>query len=208
MSQPKINQINFFFDPICPWTFVASQWIRNVANTKGIPLVFRPFSLQIKNSDKTPTEPFISYFRASQPTLRMAANLRKTDPEHNLPISELYWEFAKEFHLNNNKFEINPVEIALKIGLDEATIKAKDDESLDSFLKKEMDYALSFTGNDVGVPIIVLENETSQRGFFGPILGRVPNEQEGIDLWNSLIHVAEMDFFYEAKRIRGSVVVS
>ena len=41
-------QVNFWFDPTCPWAYVTSRWYTKVANELNIPTEWEIFSLSIK----------------------------------------------------------------------------------------------------------------------------------------------------------------
>ncbi len=58
--------------------------------------------------------------------------------------------------------------------------------------------ALARAGEDVGVPIIVLDG----RGFYGPILSEVPTPDAGDELFDHLDRITRLPSFFELKRGR------
>ncbi|MCA1599384.1 MAG: DsbA family protein, partial [Chloroflexi bacterium] len=44
MEQPR--SVEFFFDPICPWAYQTSLWIREVRARTGLRVDWRFFSLE------------------------------------------------------------------------------------------------------------------------------------------------------------------
>jgi 2-hydroxychromene-2-carboxylate isomerase len=43
--------INFYFDPLCPFAWMTSKWVRNVAAQRGYTVDWRFISLRIINAD-------------------------------------------------------------------------------------------------------------------------------------------------------------
>ena len=41
--------VNFYIDPICPWCWITSRWMVDVAQDRELNVIFKPFSLAIKN---------------------------------------------------------------------------------------------------------------------------------------------------------------
>ncbi len=42
-------KLDFFFDPGCPWTWITSRWVTEVAPHRDLQVTWRPFSLAMKN---------------------------------------------------------------------------------------------------------------------------------------------------------------
>ncbi|MDA8196026.1 MAG: hypothetical protein M0019_02255 [Actinomycetota bacterium] len=200
------GNVNFFFDPTCPWTFVASQWIKQVSNEAMIPITYRPFSLAIKNKDADIPEPYRTNQLNGLPLLRMVIKLQQLGQGQSPLIGELYRQFAKSYHLDGDK-ATSAVEVGKSLGLSSEVTASHEDTELDSYIESEMSYALSFTGNDVGVPIIVVEDEFGTFGFFGPILHRRPDVEHSVKLFNALVDLAQIECFSELKRKRTNVDV-
>ena len=58
---------------------------------------------------------------------------------------------------------------------------------------------LSRTGRDVGTPIITFEPPDGL-SFFGPVISRVPSDEQAVPLWNAVIELARFPGFAELKR--------
>jgi hypothetical protein len=66
-------------------------------------------------------------------------------------------------------------------------------------LRAETDEALGLTGKDVGTPIIHFE-PPGGIAFFGPVISRLPSEQEAGQLWDHVVGLASFGGFAELKR--------
>ncbi|WP_308210326.1 mycothiol-dependent nitroreductase Rv2466c family protein [Amycolatopsis iheyensis] len=76
---------------------------------------------------------------------------------------------------------------------------ALDDTSRDARIQTESDEALSLTGKDVGTPIVHFEPPAGV-AFFGPVISRLPDEEEAGQLWDHVVGLARFPGFAESKR--------
>jgi len=104
------------------------------------------------------------------------------------------------------------VEVLESAGLPTRFAEALDDNSWDPLLDEETELALSRTGRDVGTPIITFNSHAGSgnshagsgrlRGisFFGPVISRVPTDEEALPLWDAVTTLASFPGFAEMKR--------
>ncbi len=85
------------------------------------------------------------------------------------------------------------------LGLPRSLADALDDESWDDVIQAETDAALARTGKDVGTPIIAFRPPAGP-AFFGPVISRVPSEEDAGRLWDAVVALAEFPGFSELKR--------
>ena len=74
-----------------------------------------------------------------------------------------------------------------------------DDTSRDAEIQAESDEALSLTGRDVGTPIVHFEPPEGV-AFFGPVISRLPGEEQAAELWDHVVGLARFPGFAELKR--------
>ena len=119
--------VRFWVDPICPWCWTTSQWIRRIADEKDLQITWEPISLLVKN-DAQPDSPWYDIAKWSYGLLRVLEKVRAEEGE--AAVGALYLEYGRRIHHDGeNQWD---VAIALKAaGLDEAYAAAFDDESLD-----------------------------------------------------------------------------
>ena len=189
-------QIDFYFDPLCPWCWITSRWITEVSEQRDLDLTWQPFSLAIKNDtdgSKTygPTEEW------GLRGLRVIEAVRRRLGD--AAVGRVYSEMGARKHNDGVGFPDHG-DVLSVLGIDVALAEAADDESWDSVIEASMDSALELAGDDVGVPTIVYEGRTA---FFGPVISPAPTGGAALRLWDSLATLATTtDGFFELKRTR------
>ena len=78
-----------------------------------------------------------------------------------------------------------------------------DDESIDEQIESSTMKAVEVCGNDVGVPIILLNDGTHKNAIFGPIISEVPSLEESLKLWEHFKYVCFYGNIAELKRKRS-----
>jgi hypothetical protein len=86
-----------------------------------------------------------------------------------------------------------------EVGLPRDLVRRLDDESLDTDIRSETEEALALTGRDVGTPIIHYEPPNGV-AFFGPVISRLPSEEDAVRLWDHVVGLAGFPGFAELKR--------
>ena len=192
--------VDFWVDPACPFCWATARWaVDEVAPHRDIDITWRPISLFFKNQP----EPGSAYHEVSAFThglLRVMESVRTTDG--NDGVSKLYWEFGSRIHHDGER-SFDPAKALTEVGLDESHAAAFDDESWDVVIRESMDEALALVGDDVGTPIIALENSDGVRaGYFGPVISSIPTTDKSVKMWDALVAMMDVDSFFELKRTR------
>ncbi len=202
-------ELDFFFDPVCPWAWITSRWVNNVCDQRSYEVNWRFISLWMVNDDNT-NDWYTPEYRAGHflghKALRIADAIRLTDNDP-LAVGCWYTTVGTALHVDRRRKEARDDSRAfLAAMLDEASldasyIDAADDESHDEYIRADTELALSRTGHDVGTPILTFhpdaENEAS---FFGPVISKAPKGAEATELWDAVEKLATMSGMAELKR--------
>ena len=86
-----------------------------------------------------------------------------------------------------------------QIGLPVRFADALDDDSWDTMIDAEGEIALERTGRDVGTPLITFQPPDGL-SFFGPVISRVPSDEDAVELWDAVTKLAAFPGFAEMKR--------
>ena len=208
--------IHFYFDPVCPFAWMTSKWVRQVQAQRHYTVDWRFISLRLINSSVDYDAHFPPDYEAGHTAglrlLRVAARARA---EHGRDaMAALYAAFGAHIFDSTRESDDTLTEGALRehrgtrgfvepilaeAGLPLQLADALDDDSWDLELRQETDEALALTGRDVGTPIIHFEPPTGV-AFFGPVISRLPREDDAGHLWDHVVGLARFAGFAELKR--------
>ena len=207
MTTPSTD-VEFFWDPVCPWAWLTSRWVTEVSNQRGLSVNWRFISLRLLNSAKDYEQDFPAGYIAGHGSglklLRVAAAVR--DEEGPDRMAALYTQFGGDIHVRGRRsdivdhFEAGFPDYLRSVGIEDRYIAAANDDAWDAVLQTETDEALTRAGKDVGTPIISFTREGATTSFFGPVISRVPRGEEALRLWDAVWEVATLPGLAELKR--------
>lgn len=199
--------VEFFWDPMCPWAWITSRWVAEVARQRRFEVDWRFISLRMINAHRDyETEMpagYVAGHGSGLKLLRVAAAVREA--EGRARVGELYTRFGGDIHVRRRRDELTEhyeagfPDYLRSAGL-ERYVDAANDESWDPVVKADTDEALSRTGKDVGTPIISFFRDGAEQSFFGPVISRVPDRDDAVRLWDAIWEVATFSGFAELKR--------
>jgi 2-hydroxychromene-2-carboxylate isomerase len=206
------TDIHFYFDPVCPFAWMTSKWVRSVQAQREYTVDWRFISLRLLNSHIDYDAHFPPEYEAGHTAgLRLLRVAARTRAEHGRnAVATLYAVFgahiferervadekAARARRGTREF-VEPV--LADAGLPAALAEALDDSSWDVEIQAETDEALSLTGKDVGTPILHFEPPAGV-AFFGPVISRLPDDEQAVELWDHVIALARFGGFAELKR--------
>ncbi|MGA1506717.1 MAG: hypothetical protein ACO37V_09115, partial [Ilumatobacteraceae bacterium] len=77
----RVERVEFFFDPMCPWAYQTSLWIREVRRLTGLTIDWRFASLEEFNRPEGKRHPWEREIGYGWTPLRVAALLRRRSME-------------------------------------------------------------------------------------------------------------------------------
>lgn len=187
-----------WFDPLCPWAWLTSRWLLEVATVRAITPEFRIMSLAILNEgrDDLSEEYREGLARAIGPVRVCAAVERGHGQEQ---LAALYTAIGERVHPGGRTLDADLVAEAVEsIGLDRSLADAQDDPSWDEAVRTSHHDGIDRVGMDVGTPIIAV----GDTAFFGPVVTPAPRGEAAGRLWDGVLLVASTPGFYELKRTR------
>ena len=179
--------IRFYFDPVCPFAWITSKWVRMVAAQRDYAVDWRFISLRMINSQVDYDSHFPAGYEEGHTSglrlLRVAACARA---EHGrAAVGPLYEAVSGEIFDSPGAADLTPAvrgsraftgPLLERAGLPAGLADALDDTRWDDEIRAEGDEALSLTGRDVGTPIIL--RERPQLRSFGADPGTAGTQED------------------------------
>jgi 2-hydroxychromene-2-carboxylate isomerase len=198
MPARESTQLDFWFDPLCPWAWITSRWVLEVEKVRPVTARWHVMSLAVLNESKEDmSERYQELMRQAWGPVRVCiAAEQKLGPEVLLP---LYTAIGRRLHNEKADRSRATIEAALaEAGLPAELADAIDDESYDDAVRASHKDGMDRVGYQVGTPVISV-NGTS---FFGPVVSPIPRGEAAARMWDGVLLVAGTDGFFELKRSR------
>lgn len=201
--------IEFFWDPVCPFAWVTSRWVNEVARQRPLEVRWRPISLRLLNEGRYDDPELVEKKEGHQFGLALLRMATAVEADHgNDAMARIYTALGSAIFLSGDRGSV----VAAGAGpaatraltaceLPAELAEAVDDESLDATIWSSSEEALQRVGGDLGTPILTF-GPPDGPSFFGPVISRVPRGAEASDLWDAVEIVARHPSFSELKRAR------
>jgi 2-hydroxychromene-2-carboxylate isomerase len=220
-----MSTVEFFFDPMCPWAWITSRWVREVADQRGLDVRWRFISLEVLNEEQLrrdaeaiargeePEMPaaYGPISRLGNRFLRVAAAVREL--HGNEAVGDFYTAVGEQMHPGGRSKELwegaDPDgvydAVLAAAGVGPEVLQVLDDDRWAKIVCEESDLAIERTGEGVGTPIITFDvDRPDESSLFGPVINRIPRGEEAVRLWEAVETVARTPGIAELKRsIRG-----
>lgn len=198
MSEQELVDVDFWFDPLCPWAWITSRWMLEVEKLRPVRTRWHVMSLALLNEGKEDLpERYQEFMQMARGPVRVAvAAEQKFGPD---VLGPLYTALGTRFHLQKAERDRATIEAALgEAGLPADLADAMESTDYDEALRASHCDGMDRVGYEVGTPVI------SVRGFscFGPVVSPIPRGEAAARLWDGFLLVTGTDGFFELKRSR------
>jgi 2-hydroxychromene-2-carboxylate isomerase len=202
-----MTAVEFYVDPSCPWAWITSRWIKEVAPLRDLDVTWRSYCLEIRDDyGVAPTLPekyremAIAGHAISHRMLRVFEAARAGSGEEI--VDSLYTAWGPRFFARDATRDDRVISDTLAAcGLDAALLDAADDERWDSPIVESMEIAYAFGGPKTQTPTIVVRDDTPH-GFKGPVMAPAPTGAAALELWDALMVISRQPGVFEFTRPR------
>ncbi|WP_329417746.1 DsbA family protein (plasmid) [Streptomyces sp. NBC_00704] len=190
--------VDFWFDPTCPWAWLTSRWILEVARQRPLDVRWHLMSLTVLNEGRADLpERWHRDLAARLEPVRVCAAAEQAHGARVL--GALYTELGTRFHLERAPRERATYAAALTAaGLDPALADAAGSDAYDGAVRASHHDGIGRVGADVGTPVVAVGDVA----FFGPVVTPSPRGEAATRLWDGVLAVAATEGFFELKRTR------
>lgn len=191
------DSVKFWFDPSCPWAWMTSRWVDEVARLRGFVVEWHVMSLAVLNENAEVSEEYAAFFPRALKYTRLVQAAQELHGQET--VKALYDALGTRIHReqNSNPDEVIPAALA-EIGLPAEFAAWADSVDFDEQMRASHFDGINRVGQDVGTPVIAVNDVA----FFGPVISPAPMGDQALALWDGVVAMAAYDGFFELKRSR------
>lgn len=194
----ETTKVDFWFDPSCPWAWMTSRWVDEVARHRELDVTWHVMSLTVLNENREDISDDYRRFlvRASRYT-RLVAAVRELGGQDL--VKPLYDALGTRIHPGHQSDPDVVIPAALaELGLPAEWARYAEGDEYDAQLRASHAEGIDKVGQEVGTPIISVNGIA----FFGPVISPAPTGKQALTLWDGIVAAAAYDGFFELKRTR------
>lgn len=198
MTEQTPTEVDFWFDPLCPWAWITSRWMLEVEKVRPVKVRWHVMSLAVLNENKEDLPERYKEFniRAWRPVRVCVAAEQKFGEQTVLP---LYTALGTRFHNEKAEQTRETIEAALaEVGLPTELADAMTSTEYDEQVRASHAEGIDRVGYEVGTPVITVNGAS----IFGPVVSPIPRGEAAAKLWDGVLLVTGTDGFFELKRSR------
>jgi len=204
-----MTDVEFYVDPSCPWAWITSRWVKEVAPQRDLTVTWRSYCLEIRDDygvASTVPEEFreraLAGHALSHRMLRVFEAARARSGE--AAVDALYTEWGSRFFVSGHaQDDALLAECVGRCGLDPDLVDVAGDEKWDAPIVEAMKVAYSFGGPRTQTPTIVVRTD-SPHGFKGPVMAPAPTGEAALRLWDAILVLSQEPGFFEITRPRAN----
>lgn len=189
--------VDFWFDPSCPWAWMTSRWMDEVARLRDLEVSWHVMSLAVLNEDRETDETHRAFFPRALRYTRLVAAVQELHGQ--AAVKPLYDALGTRIHPGKRKDADAVIAEALaEAGLPVDLARFADSDEYDTQMRASHFDGIGRVGQDVGTPVIAVGDSA----FFGPVISPSPKGEQATALWDAVVAIAGYDGFFELKRSR------
>jgi 2-hydroxychromene-2-carboxylate isomerase len=196
------TDVEFWFDPMCPWAWITSRWLMEVARLRDLEVTWSVMSLAVLNEGRPIPPQYQAAMDAAWGPVRVCVAAAERDG--NAVLGPLYTAFGTRLHVEGRTdYPKIITESIADAGLDSDLAAAATSPEFDQQVRASHQRAVVLVGDDVGTPVIAVPGaHGAPVAFFGPIVTPAPLGEDALRLWDGTLMVAATPGFFELKRSR------
>lgn len=194
--------VDFWFDPLCPWAWLASRWILEVEKVRPIEVRWHVMSLAVLNEGRELPANYAAMMERAWLPVRTVIAVQQDMGDD--VVGRLYTEIGTRIHPGGQEdWPVAVSEALAALDLPQSYIEVAQTDRFDAELRASHAEGIDLVGTDVGTPVIAVPGPDGERvAFFGPVVTPAPRGEAAGRLWDGTLLVAGTPGFFELKRTR------
>jgi len=196
MPQPNAEPIVFYFDPMCPYAYQTSVWIRDVRTRVPLDIEWKFFSIEEVNLVAGKRHPWERPWSYGFGQMRVGVLIRRE--LGNDGVDRWYETIGRAFFYDGTKTHVpeTHARVIEAAGFDPSLVERAiaDDTTLDQARSEHEDAVTRYGAH--GVPTIVFE---SGYAVYGPVVVPAPQGEDAEALWELTRGMQRFPNLYELR---------
>lgn len=194
--------VDFWFDPLCPWAWLASRWILEVEKVRPIEVRWHVMSLAVLNEGRELPANYAAMMERAWLPVRTVIAVQQDMGDD--VVGRLYTEIGTRIHPGGQEdWPVAVSEALAALDLPQSYMEVAQTDRFDAELRASHAEGIDLVGTDVGTPVIAVPGPDGERvAFFGPVVTPAPRGEAAGRLWDGTLLVAGTPGFFELKRTR------
>ncbi|MGV9884160.1 mycothiol-dependent nitroreductase Rv2466c family protein [Streptomyces sp. NPDC003006] len=192
--------VDFWFDPVCPYTWITSRWLREVERVRDVTVRWRVMSLAVLNEglEVDPEDPGGLYGEYMKAHGRVCAAVRER--HGNDALGRYFDALGQRVHERQDWTGMTAAlaEAGLPADLEAVAMTTE----YDAVVRASHEEGTALVGEDVGTPVLAVDGVGA---VFGPVVSPAPRGEAAGRLWDGVVLMAGVECFYEFKRAYGDL---
>lgn len=194
---PTTPVVDFWFDPACPWAWLTSRWMDEVALVRDVDVRWHVMSLAVLNDGRDLPVEYRTFLDQAWGPVRVIVAAAELHGEKY--IKALYDAMGTRRHPGGRTDTAAIIAESLdEVGLPAELAAYAETSEFDGQLRASHAAGISLVGEDVGTPVVAIDGV----GFFGPVITPAPRGEAAGRLFDGFALVTSVPGFYELKRTR------
>ncbi|MFD4629317.1 DsbA family protein [Streptomyces sp. NPDC058284] len=190
--------VDFWFDPVCPYTWITSRWLREVEKVRGIDVRWRVMSLAVLNEGLAldPEDPEGLCGEYMKAPVRICAAVRER--YGNAALGRYFDALGERIHRRRDWAGTGAAlaDAGLPAELEAVAMTTE----YDAAVRASHEAGIALVGDDVGTPVLSVEGTGA---LFGPVVSPAPRGEAAGRLWDGVVLMAGVENFHEFKQAYG-----
>ncbi|WP_304412822.1 DsbA family protein [Cellulomonas sp. HZM] len=198
IAVPLTPVVDFWFDPACPWAWMTSRWMDEVARHRDVDVRWHVMSLSVLNEgrDDLPQR-YVDLMTDGWAAVRVVVAAQRDHGDG--VVKPLYDALGSRRHPGGRSDTAAIIEESLaEVGLPASLAQVGGTDEVDDLLRASHAEAIALVGDDVGTPVVAIDGV----GYFGPVVTPAPTGEAALQLFDGLVAMTRVPGFYELKRSR------
>lgn len=191
------QQVDFWFDPTCPWAWMTSRWMLEVEKVRDVSVIFHVMSLAVLNEGRDLDPDYRAHI--DQAWVPARASLLVEQRHGSAALRDFYTELGTRYHPEAQPRTAETLAAALAaVGADADIVEVAHTDQIDEDLRRSHHEGMDPVGSEVGTPVI----RVNGMSLFGPVISPAPKGEAAGELFDGFVKVTAYPGFFELKRTR------